>query len=499
MKSVFVCNPASSLHQLMQDNQKAVHAYNMSALLHTQRIVCICLLAAIIIGTFIDTFRPCVPGYATTLILCFGIAKLFHRQHWQKYTLHGLYLMVAVLALITFYISLVMFPNRPTAIACMFFGFIPMLFIDRPIRYYSLLGLLYLLYGVLVLWCKGAETGGVDAVNALISAFAGIFLGLVFLRLRLGFFEAQRQLFREKATDVLTDLEYKNPVARRFVIPMSIFALAALLEVLNYKFRFTNNLSFFFQTGSVLFILSLAVLCIHFMQESLKMKEEKKQMNFSLLLAEQQTEVQRHQYAVLTEHEKVLREQRHDLRHQLIVLKSYSMENDQESLQNYIDELTAKIPVEKDLFLCRNFVMNSMALYFRSLAKKQQIDLTLQLAAIGEKNGPIQDSDLCVILGNLLENAIEASAYLPAEQRRITLTSRIYNKKLFILMDNSYDGFCSQKSGVFYSRKRADKGTGLASIETVASKYHGMVSFEPGDKNFVSSVYLELTEEYTVP
>ena len=294
-------------------------------------------------------------------------------------------------------------------------------------------------------------------------------------------------------------LKYKNPVARRFVIPMGILALAALLEVLNYKFRFTNNLSFFFQIGSVLFILSLAVLCIHFMQESLKMKEEKKQMEFDLLLAERQTEVQRHQYAILTEHEKVLREQRHDLRHQLIVLKSYSMENDQESLQNYIDELTAKIPVEKDLFLCRNFVVNSMALYFRSLAKKQQIDLTLQLAAIGEKNGPIQDSDLCVILGNLLENAIEASAYLPAEQRRITLTSRIYNKKLFILMDNSYDGFCSQKSGVFYSRKRADKGTGLASIETVASKYHGMVSFEPGDKNFVSSVYLELTEEYTVP
>ncbi len=206
MKSVLVCNPNASLRQLMQDNQKAVHAYNMSALLHTQRIVCICLLAAIIIGTFLDTFRPCIPGYATTLILCFGIAKLFHRQHWQKYTLHGLYLMVAVLALITFYISLVMFPYRPTAIACMFFGFIPMLFIDRPIRYYSLLGLLYLLYGILVLWCKGSETGGVDAVNALISAFAGTFLGLLFLRSRLGFFEAQRQLFREKTTDVLTGL-----------------------------------------------------------------------------------------------------------------------------------------------------------------------------------------------------------------------------------------------------------------------------------------------------
>ena len=286
----------------------------------------------------------------------------------------------------------------------------------------------------------------------------------------------------------------QNVMARRFAVPMSILAFAALLELLNYQIRFIDSVSFFFQVGSLLFILSLGVLAIRFMQESLKMREERKQMEFELRLAERQTEVQRTQYAILTEHERILREQRHDLRHQLIVLKSYSLQGDAESLQRYIDELTAKIPVEKDLFLCSNFVVNSMALYFQSIARHNRIRLELQLTAIEEKNGTIRDSDLCIILGNLLENAIEACGYLPPEQRWISLHSRIYAKKLILVMENSYDGIYSRQSGSFYSRKRDEKGTGLSSVESVAHKYHGLVDFQPGQNTFVSSVYLELAQ-----
>ena len=286
----------------------------------------------------------------------------------------------------------------------------------------------------------------------------------------------------------------QNVMARRFAVPMSILAFAALLELLNYQIRFIDSVSFFFQVGSLLFILSLGVLAIRFMQESLKMREERKQMEFELRLAERQTEVQRTQYAILTEHERILREQRHDLRHQLIVLKSYSLQGDAESLQRYIDELTAKIPVEKDLFLCSNFVVNSMALYFQSIARHNGIRLELQLTAIEEKNGTIRDSDLCIILGNLLENAIEACGYLPPEQRWISLHSRIYAKKLILVMENSYDGIYSRQSGSFYSRKRDEKGTGLSSVESVAHKYHGLVDFQPGQNTFVSSVYLELAQ-----
>ena len=285
---------------------------------------------------------------------------------------------------------------------------------------------------------------------------------------------------------------YGNSIAKEFALPMGILTFFSIMELINYRLRFTNTLSLFFQLGVFLFILSLGVLCVRFVQRTLKMKEEKKQLEFDLLLAARQTDVQRTQYEILTEHEKVLRQQRHDLRHQLIVLKCYSEQGNQEKLQQYINELTAKIPIEKELFLCQNFVVNSVALYYRSLARKQQIDITLLLTAIAKKNGTIQDSDLCIIIGNLLENAIEASMHLPADQRKITMTTHLRDNKLLIYMRNRYDGTYKQKDGKFYSRKRNGKGTGLSSVESVVQNYHGLAEFEPSSDQFITSLYLIL-------
>ena len=210
MKSVPFRHLDSRVQQQIQDNLEVVQTYNMTALLHMQHIVCISLLIAIGIGLFLDAFRPCIPIYSLSLMLFFGIAEFVRRRNNPAYILHGLYLLVIVLALITFYISLIMFPHRPTAIACMFFGFIPMLFIARPCRYYGLLVLLYIVYSLLVIGYKGPEIGGVDAVNAFISTVIGICLGFLFLQSRLECFEAQRQLFWEKTTDVLTGLSNRR-------------------------------------------------------------------------------------------------------------------------------------------------------------------------------------------------------------------------------------------------------------------------------------------------
>ncbi len=286
--------------------------------------------------------------------------------------------------------------------------------------------------------------------------------------------------------------KYNNGTAKRFAPPMGILAFFSLLELLNYQLRFTNVLSLFFQIGVFLFILSLGVLCIRFLQNSLRIKEEKQRLEFDLTLAERKTEVQRTQYDILTDHEKRLREQRHDLRHQLIVLKSYTEQGDYKNLQQYLAELTAQIPRESELCLCSNFVVNSVALYYQELAKKQQIPLTMELQAIDKIGNQVKGSDLCIILGNLLENAIEASSYLPPEKRKITVSSMIYTKKLFLLIDNQYDGVFVRKSGTFFSRKRSGKGIGLSSVESVLHKYHGGMECRPEQDTFSISLYLEL-------
>ena len=82
--------------------------------------------------------------------------------------------------------------------------------------------------------------------------------------------------------------------------------------------------------------------------------------------------------------------------------------------------------------------------------------------------------------------------HLPADQRKITMTTHLRDNKLLIYMRNRYDGTYKQKDGKFYSRKRNGKGTGLSSVESVVQNYHGLAEFEPGSDQFITSLYLIL-------
>lgn len=192
------------ISRLLQENRKDVQKYNAASLVNMQRIASFCLLMAILIGVFVESFSKCVPGYTVTLVIFFCLAEFFRMKRMQPYTLLGIYMSLMILNGLVFYLSFYMFPERPTAVACLFFCVMPMLIMDKPIRYYSSVGTLYLLYAVLSIQIKGTEIGAIDAVNAFISLCIGLWLGKLFMEARLGFFEAQRLLAREKTTDVLT-------------------------------------------------------------------------------------------------------------------------------------------------------------------------------------------------------------------------------------------------------------------------------------------------------
>ena len=100
------------------------------------------------------------------------------------------------------------------------------------------------------------------------------------------------------------------------------------------------------------------------------------------------------------------------------------------------------------------------------------------------------NSDLAIIFGNLLENAIEACLKIDKEKRFIRISSDISYDMLIITMDNSYDGNLLSVDGRFRSTKREGFGIGLSSVQSVAEKYGGNARFEDKDGHFQSSVYI---------
>ena len=96
---------------------------------------------------------------------------------------------------------------------------------------------------------------------------------------------------------------------------------------------------------------------------------------------------------------------------------------------------------------------------------------------------------LCIIVGNLLENAVTACA--KADSPFIRMRGRFADGILTIVMDNRYTDICRTSEGSFRSRKPGG-GTGLWSVRSIAEKYGGGCRFEAENTVFSSSVYLRL-------
>ena len=288
----------------------------------------------------------------------------------------------------------------------------------------------------------------------------------------------------------IDSIRYQNPIARRFLIPLSVLALFSLLEVANYyMFNFNVQKSFFFQIGVMVFVFMVSALCGYFIRDIFALRSNNCQLSYKVSMMEKQVEIQKTRHQFLSETSALVRQQRHDLKHHIAVIRSFLAGQETEKLMDYLDELSAKIPEEPFQTLCQNEAVNAVALHYHCAALKSGITPCSITLDIPKETGKVPESDLCVIVGNLLENAVAACKL--CDKPFICMKSRVTGSILTITMDNSCTGAESSPDGNFLSKKTGG-GIGLASIRSVAEKYGGGCCFEVKNGVFSSSVYLYL-------
>jgi sensor histidine kinase regulating citrate/malate metabolism len=220
----------------------------------------------------------------------------------------------------------------------------------------------------------------------------------------------------------------------------------------------------------------------------LRLKEE--QQEFEIHLLEYQIKEQRKHQQALVENQKKLRRQRHDLRHQLTVIRDYNLENRRKELDDFIESLLADIPLIREVRYCENDAVNAVIAYYISGASREGIRTDVQIA-VPQKIRDVSDKALCIIFGNLLENAIEACQRMtPESEKYIRLRSMIHLDTLVITMENTYNGKVRKWGKKFVSSKREEIGIGLSSIESIVKAVDGEARFEPEETVFRSMVYL---------
>ena len=99
--------------------------------------------------------------------------------------------------------------------------------------------------------------------------------------------------------------------------------------------------------------------------------------------------------------------------------------------------------------------------------------------------------DLCLILSNLLENALEASLRTAPDHRQIEVTAYVHGERLLLIeVKNAFDGVIKEKNEVFQSSKRKGSGIGIQSVRHIARKTGGASAFSYKDGIFSAKVML---------
>ncbi len=187
-----------------------------------------------------------------------------------------------------------------------------------------------------------------------------------------------------------------------------------------------------------------------------------------------QAQLQRQEYERTMQKMELGRIYRHDMRHHLLVLEGMLQQGDSVSAQRYIGELSGKLVELNQTAWCANTAVNAALTAYITEATQAgcRIDAEVHLPA----ELPYGEMDLCIILSNALENAINACKKSPPAERDIQLRLILTdNHRIALTLENSCpDPVRFSRDGLPVSSGREEHGLGLHSIRSTAERYGGM-------------------------
>lgn len=197
------------------------------------------------------------------------------------------------------------------------------------------------------------------------------------------------------------------------------------------------------------------------------------------------------QYDDLNQRISIARQGRHDLRHHVLTMENLVNSGDTDELRKYLSELMERYQLEDALVYCSNTTVNGVLLFFSREAKNSDIEYKVSIG-IPEDIG-IAKTDLSILFGNLLENAVEACRRQTAGERRIHVRGQTTQNAFALTIDNTYETApVKDKRGRFRSMKHSGAGIGTESVKSIVARYNGVIEFETKGDLFCVSVMLYL-------
>ena len=196
-------------------------------------------------------------------------------------------------------------------------------------------------------------------------------------------------------------------------------------------------------------------------------------------LLEQQNRAYRAQFDLMQQSEHQVRALRHDMKNHLTMLQAFAARGETDTLTQYLSTCSEQL-VQPGYVHTGNPEIDGILNY--KLEHAHQLGAKLELDISLPERLTASPFDLNVILGNLLDNAVEGLAR--SGEKRLSLSLRFDRGMLFLRLTNTYDGVALKtgelEGGVYRSRKdESGHGLGLSIVRRTVEKYHGQLRLDP--------------------
>lgn len=239
-----------------------------------------------------------------------------------------------------------------------------------------------------------------------------------------------------------------------------------------------------------------SILLNHILLYLIKEMMDANDENNTLAAEKQQLVIQEYQYRSLQSQIENSRHFRHDFKHHSAIIASIlsartiSDSERLEKLTQYCKEYFGSVPKSEEQHFCDHYPLNLILNYYNDRALENKYSFVAKVNVPSQM--AIPDTELCVIVGNLLMNATEAVTTAPSNIRQITINVTKNNTNLLILVENGFDGQLNMSGEIFHSTKHKGDGIGIPSIQNIAAKYNGNCYFDHEGKIFSSRIHLFL-------
>lgn len=185
---------------------------------------------------------------------------------------------------------------------------------------------------------------------------------------------------------------------------------------------------------------------------------------------------------------------RHDMTNNYVLEMDYLEKGEYDLLLEYYRDRIGKIKDRKKVIHTGNIGIDSIVNYKLGIAEELQITVDRTIEIAGKVT--INHVDLNILIGNLMDNAIEAVRNMNADRKKISLLIRTDQTAFFLEIGNFFKGERTRDAEGNFLTNKTDKfyhGLGLKGVQEIVRKYNGQMTIDVKENEFNIKVLIYMT------